>query len=550
MGVHQLVLVLSQIILLLLPLKASAISCPRRCGNVSFWYPLGIGAGCYFEKGFEVTCDNSSGSEKPFLTSINLEMSEGFSYISSSVIGVNLPKISLNNIRTTRGIDLSGSPFSFSNVGNNFIFIGCYSNPSHNQTDSISAGCQSFCTCDPSQNATGCCDMICTLPPNGTLKNTESISEFYSKKVPRNCSSAFMVDQQWLQSHYLTEPLVLRGKEPIPASLEWGKYRGNCIEMYNSGNTSCDTDGHCLIKLSSGYICVCDDQKSDRHQGCSGNLFCDTKSGYNCTEECPHGYDKSDIYSQNSQETECSPLRSYKDIWIKKSRVRFFTIIGCCAGIGSFLLLIGIWWLYKFIKRRKAIKLKQKFFKRNGGLLLQQQLSSKEGNIEKTRLFTSKELVKATDSYNANRILGQGGQGTVYKGMLVDGRIVAIKKSKIVDESQVEEFINEVNRLLDILDARVLKEGEKEEIMTIANLTKRCLNLNGKKRPTMREVAIELAGNIRALNVALLEQQKYEEIDFVDSEIIGHYATGSSLSTELFSNHVTLDVHPLILDMH
>ncbi|KAJ0014264.1 hypothetical protein Pint_21816 [Pistacia integerrima] len=505
MGVHQLALVLSQIIFLLLPFKASAISCPSRCGNVSFSYPLGIGAGCYLEKGFEVTCDNSSGSEKPFLTGISLEILEGVSYTPSYAIGVNLSKISLNNISTTRGIDLSGSPFSFSNVGNNFISVGCYSNQSHNQTDSTSSGCHSFCTCDPSQNASGCCDMICTLPPNGKFNNTESISEFYSKNIPRNCSSAFMVDQQWLQLNYLTEPSVLKGKEFIPASLEWGRYRGSCVEMYNSGITSCNEDGDCLIKLSSGYICLCNNQKSDRHQGCRGYLYCDTKSSYNCTEECPHDYDKYDIYSQNSQGTRCSPLRSSKDIWIKKSRVRFFTIVGCGAGIGSFLLLIG-------------------------------QLSSKEGNIEKTRLFTSKELVKATDNYNANRILGQGGQGTVYKGMLVDGRIVAIKKSKIVDESQVEEFINEV--------------GEKEEIMTVANLTKRCLNLNGKKRPTMREVAIELAGNIRALNGALLEQQKYEEINFVDSEIISRYATSSSSSTGVFSNHATLDVHPLISDMH
>lgn len=101
--------------------------------------------------------------------------------------------------------------------------------------------------------------------------------------------------------------------------------------------------------------------------------------------------------------------------------------------------------------------LKEKFFKRNGGLLLQQEMSSGDGNIEKTKLFTSKELEKATDHYNANRILGQGGQGTVYKGMLTDGRIVAIKKSKIEDEGKLEHFINEVVILSQINHRNVVK---------------------------------------------------------------------------------------------
>ncbi|MBA0755044.1 hypothetical protein Gogos_022262, partial [Gossypium gossypioides] len=58
-------------------------------------------------------------------------------------------------------------------------------------------------------------------------------------------------------------------------------------------------------------------------------------------------------------------------------------------------------------------------------------ISSNEGGLDKTKLFNSKELEIATDQYDENRILGCGGQGMAYKGMLFDGRIVAVKKSKI-----------------------------------------------------------------------------------------------------------------------
>ena len=128
---------------------------------------------------------------------------------------------------------------------------------------------------------------------------------------------------------------------------------------------------------------------------------------------------------------------------------------GLSIGGGSLLLLVGSFGLYKGVKKRREIIRKQKFFKRNGGLLLQQQLSSIE-TIEKTKIFTFKELEMATDNFNKSRILGQGGQGTIYKGMLNDGRIIAVKRSKIIDESQLEQFINEIMILSQINHRNIL----------------------------------------------------------------------------------------------
>ncbi|KAF8404138.1 hypothetical protein HHK36_009018 [Tetracentron sinense] len=411
--------------------------------------------------------------------------------------------------------------------------------------------------------------------------------------------SAFLVEKNWFSysSDYrflIDFPDQVRN---VPAVLEWGIANGTC-----DLNPICSTDAYCSKNgTEDSYNCYC-------------------KKGYSVNPYLHHG---------------CQ---------------------GIGVGVGLLFLVLASLWTYRVVKRNKNIKLKEKFFKQNGGLLLQQQISSNEGSVEKTKIFTAKELEKATDNYNENRILGQGGHGTVYKGMLTDGRIVAVKKSKIVDEGQIEQFINEIkwlfdhihdqseefllswndrlriaaevagavaylhsaasipiyhrdikstnillddkhrakvadfgtssfgvvlvelltsqkpissirsqeerslavhfilsvkeNRLFDILDAKVVTKGGKEELIIVSNLAKRCLNLNRKKRPTMKEVAMDPEG-MRMYQGKLPVQQNHQEVEYYITETSGSWDTFStSTGYASLENSVAspLDTKPLLLN--
>ncbi|KAK7813316.1 wall-associated receptor kinase-like 2 [Quercus suber] len=204
-------------------------------------------------------------------------------------------------------------------------------------------------------------------------------------------------------------------------------------------------------------------------------------------------------------------------------------------------LLIITWLLYRVIKKRNKIKRKQKFFKRNGGLLLQQQLSSNANNVQKTKLFNSKELENATDRFNENRILGKGGQEYFQTSQFTDKSdvysfgvvlIELLTGEKPVSSTRAQEgrnlstyFIHSLkeNHLFDILDAQVKEDSNKDKIMAIANLAKRCLHWNGKKRPTMTEIMIELEGVQKVSHV----EPNFEELEYVRKEETGPWNDAS-----------------------
>ncbi|XP_074349519.1 wall-associated receptor kinase 5-like [Apium graveolens] len=77
--------------------------------------------------------------------------------------------------------------------------------------------------------------------------------------------------------------------------------------------------------------------------------------------------------------------------------------------------------------------------------MLREELSRDNELAETTRLFTEEDLKMATSNYDESGIIGRGGYGTVYKGVISPNNIVvAIKKAKLSEQSQNSQFINEV----------------------------------------------------------------------------------------------------------
>ncbi|XP_076887512.1 wall-associated receptor kinase 2-like, partial [Bidens hawaiensis] len=416
------------------------------------------------DNSFYVTCNKSYEKPKLFLRSSNKEIYN----ISDSELRVHAwpsfrcygqDGVLYNEYEWYSGL----SRFTFSQK-NKFIVLGCddYALIRGTKGTDFSSGCLGVCgkaddvPNDGQCSGSGCCQ---TSIPRGlnyynvTLNSFRNHTDVWSFN---KCGLAFLGEEGSFEFRGTadlsnTNDTWHRIQSTVPVVIDWViTPHGNC-----SKSTACKENSSCYDVDGGGYRCRCNtgyDGNPYLDPGCHDINECDNTQANPCYGECSN--------TPGSYNCTC-PFGSFGDATTANGcqhtiRSKFSSTIFIIAMVfGLLAILSSVLGIFYGIRRKKLMKLREKFFEQNGGVLLKQKIHS-QGSHEAMTLFSVSQLRKATDNYAHENIIGRGGYGVVYKGVLSDKRVVAIKKSKIVDGNQAEQFINEVLILTQVIHRNVV----------------------------------------------------------------------------------------------
>ncbi|XP_076892680.1 wall-associated receptor kinase 2-like [Bidens hawaiensis] len=449
--------------------------CLTHCGNITIPYPFGIGTDCYLDHKFNLTCNTSNneipklflGEEKNNIRIYNISDSEMRIFTQVSYRCYDQRNMSDDEFTSWTTL---GTPkvFKFSEK-NRFMVIGCdeFALITGAKEDDFTSGCFGLCQQPPNVShgqcsGAGCCQI--SLPKGltyynvvlGSLQNHSDVWSF------NKCGYGFLVEEGNFQFSSVDDlstdrlDIVNRIESTIAILLDWViAPNGSCAaEVVNE----CKENSSCYNVEGGGYRCKCNEGYEGNpylHPGCQDINECNdvykypcygictnTLGSYNCT--CPLRF-----FGEANTTNGCQRVGN-KD---SKIQLTIFIIAMLC---GMLALLSGIAGICIGVRRRKLTKLREKFFEQNGGVLLQQKIKL-QGSHEAMTLFSTEQLRKATNNYSQEKIIGKGAYGVVYRRVLLDKRVVAIKKSKLVDTTQAEQFINEVMILTQVIHRNVVK---------------------------------------------------------------------------------------------
>uniref|UniRef100_A0A0D9ZIR8 Protein kinase domain-containing protein n=1 Tax=Oryza glumipatula TaxID=40148 RepID=A0A0D9ZIR8_9ORYZ len=246
------------------------------------------------------------------------------------------------------------------------------------------------------------------------------------------------------------------------SSVKWAVANLTCLEAKQnySGYACVSINSTCLgVNSTDGYIgyrCQC-------LPGFQGNPY--VQNGCEDIDECNTlGICKGVCHNTIGKYycTDCPYKTQYDSIQMKctstgKQNILLGIIIGLSVGFAILLVSLSATFISRRWKRDIQKQLRRKHFQKNQGLLLEQLILSDQNATDKTTIFSLEELEKATNNFDSTRILGRGGHGMVYKGILSDQRVVAIKRSKHIEEGEISQFINEVAILSQINHRNIVK---------------------------------------------------------------------------------------------
>eukprot|EP00250_Pteridium_aquilinum_P022308 c25348_g1_i2 orf=179-2143(-) len=157
---------------------------------------------------------------------------------------------------------------------------------------------------------------------------------------------------------------------------------------------------------------------------------------------CNHGY----IWDPNTGTCPKAPYCERNGGSVECNKVQYAT--GLTFGIAGLIALTALTF-YMFKKQRVAKRAHAKLVKERSMIL-----ATNSGG-KSARLFSNKEMKRATNGFSRDRVLGCGGFGEVFKGELDDKTVVAIKSAKIGNIKGIDQVLNEV-RILSQVNHRSL----------------------------------------------------------------------------------------------